>query len=271
MGIFKMTMQVDYTILFNTILGGIITISGSLAIAFIYIRSQNKNRKKERLTEIIRQNYFEQGIGPVMSSLSEYGTITTFALADASISLGRFSTSIEEFKSSLLEISKRPVLQDLISHNYANISKWLPCLHKFGPAVHTSILRTLQLYSSLSMDAISHKVLLRTAKDSSANEVARSLGVMAQIIDMTLSFLEKRFLNLQDYLLMQDIETYTDFLKLFSKEEYGKFLSVMEQYKDGITQLMKAMKSRDNQERANTTRSFSKWLDDNMEPSPLAQ
>ena len=270
----QVAAQIDLSILLNTILGSIITIAGSLAVASLYIWNQNKNQRKRRLNDYIKMNYFEQGINPVVASLSEYGMITVFALADARKCLGRClqfgKTNQEQLKAELEEISRRPILQDLTSHNFTNISKWLPALHKFGSAVHTSILRTLQLYSSLSADAVLYDNLMSSAKDSSADEVIRSLGAIAQIIDMTLSYLQKRFINLQDYVLTQDIKGYGDFLSLISQDKYKKFLSAMEQYKDGITKLMDAFVSPDNQARKDATLTVSKWLTDNMEQNPFA-
>jgi hypothetical protein len=80
---------IDVNVLLNTILGGIVTISGSLAVAGLYIRNQNRNQRRRHLQELVQQTYFEQGVFPIMSALSEYGTNTTFALVDARILLGK--------------------------------------------------------------------------------------------------------------------------------------------------------------------------------------
>ncbi|MGA3190975.1 MAG: hypothetical protein ABSD73_00495 [Candidatus Bathyarchaeia archaeon] len=263
---------IDVNVLLNTILGGIITISGSLAVAGLYIRNQNKNQRKRRLQELIQQTYFEQGILPVLAALSEYGTNTVFALADTRIWLVRcfrLGEGTEVLKTRLEEIAKRPVIVDLTSHNFTNVLKWLPTLQKFGMPLYSSIKRTLQFYSSLVSDATSFSLLEKTIKNSSVEEVARSMGAVAQIIDFTLMYLEKRFTNLRDYFWQQELENYHDFSQVFSDTKYRNFLSVMDQYMKRLTQLMNAMQSEKPEDRPRETLSFSKWLGDNLDNNPL--
>lgn len=264
---------IDVNVLLNTILGGIITISGSLAVAGLYIRNQNKNQIKRRLQELVQQTYFEQGVLPVLGALSEYGTNTVFALADTRIWLIRCfklgEGNVEVLKARLEEITKRPVIVDLTSHNFTDVLKWLPTLQKFGMPLYSSIKRTLQFYSNLVSDATSLTLLVKTIKSSSVEEVARSMGAIAQIIDFTLMYLEKRFTNLRDYFWQQESENYRDFLKVFSDTKYRNFLSVLDQYRQGLTQLMDAMQSEKSEDRARETLSFSKWLVDNLDNNPL--
>lgn len=261
---------IDVNVLLNTILGGIITISGSLAVAALYIRNQNKTQRKRHLREMIQQDYFDQCLNPTLGALSEYGMNTIFALADSSTFLGRYiyyKESPEDLKRKLNEISTRPLLMDLTSHNFTNISKYLPSLQKFGTPIHSAIVRTLQLYSTVATDGTSYIVLKKSSDSASAEEVSRSLGVLAQIIEQTVIYLEKRFINLKDYFLAKEPENYDDFSKVFLEKDYATFLSVIEQYMAGLTKLMDAMKGKG--DRANVSRTFSAWLSDNMENNPL--
>lgn len=264
---------IDVNVLLSTILGGIITISGSLAVAGLYIRNQNKNQRKRRMQELIQQTYFEQGIIPVLGALSEYGTNTVFALADTRLWLVRCfrlgEGNVETLKVKLEEITKRPVIVDLTNHNFTSVLKSLPVLQKFGMPLYSSIKRTLQFYSSLVSDATSLTLLQKTIKSSSVDEVARSMGAIAQIIDLTLMYLERRFTNLRDYFWQQESENYQDFLKVFLDTKYLAFLSVLDQYMNGLTKLMDAMQSEKSEDRPRETLSFSKWLGDNLDNNPL--
>jgi hypothetical protein len=174
-------------------------------------------------------------------------------------------------KARLEEISKRPLIMDLTSHNFANVLKWIPTLQRFGSPLHTSIVRTLQFYSLLASEALSFNILEKSIKNSSVEEVVRSLDALAQIIDMTLTYLEKRFTNLRDYFWQQNLEDYSDFSELFSSPQYGDFLSAMDQFAKGLTKSMDAMVSTNPDDRENATRSFSTWLGTNMEHNPFVK
>lgn len=270
-GTLSVATGIDVNVLLNTILGGTITISGSLAVAALYIRNQNKVQRKRHLREMIQQDYFDQCLNPTLGALSEYGMNTIFALADSGMFLGRYiqlkEGSPEDFKKKLNEISMRPILMDLTSHNFTSISKYLPSLQKFGAQIHAAIVRTLQFYSSVAADGTSYIALKRSSDSSSVEEVSRSLGVLAMIIERTLVYLEKRFINLRDYFLAKELENYDDFIKVFLGKDYATFLSVIEQYMNGLTKLMDAMKGKG--DRANISLTFSTWLSDNMENNPL--
>ena len=266
------TGGIDVNVLLNTILGGVITISGSLAVAALYISNQNKVQRKRHLREMIQRDYFDNCINPTLGALSEYGMNTVFALYDSSVLLGRYvkyrDIPTGELERKLKEISNRPMLMDLISHNFTYISKYRPLLQKFGTPLQSSIIRTLQFYSSVASDGTSYAVLKKSSDSSSLEEVSRSLGVLALIIERTLIYLEKRFINLRDYFSAKELENYNDFSNVFFEKDYAAFLSVIEQYMDGLTKLMDAMKA-EKGDRANVSLTFSQWLADNMESNPL--
>jgi hypothetical protein len=261
----------DVNVILNTLLGGAITIVSSLAVAAVYIRNQNKVQRKRRLREMIQRDYFDKCLNPTLGALSEYGLNTTFALSDSSVALGQYihyKENPEELNKKLKEISSRSLLVDLTTHNFTHISEYLPLMQKFGLPIYTSIIRTLQFYSMIASDGTSYVVLRRSA-DSSLSEVSRSLGVLAQIIERTMIYLEKRFINLKDYLISVDAEDYTEFSKVFSEKEYTTFLSVIDKYIEGLTKLMDALKAESGNERPHSSMEFSKWLSDNMEINVL--
>jgi hypothetical protein len=266
------TTGIDVNVLLNTILGGAITISGSLAVAALYIRNQNKVQRKRNLRETLQRDYFDNCINPTLGALSEYGMNAAFALLDSSMLLGRYvqfkNVTTEELERKLKEISNRPLVMDLTSHNFSNISKYRPLLQKFGTQLQSSIIRSLQFYSSVVDDGTSYTVLKKSSDSSSLQEVSRSLGIIALIIERTLIYLEKRFINLRDYFLAKELENYDDFSKVFLEKDYAAFLSIIEQYMDGLTKLMEALKDPKG-DRANVSLVFSKWLTDNMENNPL--
>lgn len=266
-------MSLDPNVVLSSMLGSLITISGSIAVAVLYIRNQNKSEMKRRLHDRIEETYFEQGLLPMQAALSEYGTTAVFALADARMWVARClihgDGDVKFLGAKLEEIAKRPAVVDLTNHNFTLAMKWFPTLQKFGTAFYTSIKRTFQLYSSLVSDVLSLRHLQRNIKESSVDEVVRSLAAIAQLLDMTLMYLEKRFINLKDYFWQRDLESYENFSKMFLEQKYNGFLSVMDRYKDGLTQLMDALKSPKSEDRKETTLSFSKWLGENMDSNPL--
>jgi hypothetical protein len=266
-------MSLDPTTIISSLLGSLIGMIGAIAVAFLYIGNQNKSEKKKLLHDRIQKTYFEQGVFPIQAALSEYGACTTFALHDARIWVLRCLTKGEEniklLEAKLNEILQRPTVMDVTSHNFSLAMKPLPILHKFGIVLYTSVVRTFQLYSSLLSDALSVGHLQQNIKEAGADEVARSLGAIAQIFDLTMMYLERRFTDLKDYFWLKDLESYDDFLEMFSENKYKTFLSVMEQYKEGVTRLMDAMTSSKSEERKETTLSFSKWLDKNLNYNPL--
>lgn len=262
---------IDINVLLSTILGGIITISGSLAVAAVYIRNQNKVQRKRHLREMIQQDYFNKCLNPTLGALSEYGMNTVFALFDASVLIGRYikhEENPDDLERKLKEVSNRPLLTDLISHNFTHITEYLPMLQKFGTTLYVSVIRTVQFYSSIAADGTSYTVL-KKGPDSSLPEVSRSLGVLAMIVERIMIYLEKRFINLRDFFLTKEIENYDDFSKVFLEEDYSAFLSIIQQYIDGLTKLMDAMKSEKGEDRASASMGFSKWLADNMDNNPL--
>ena len=266
-------MSLDLNVVISSAIGSLIAISGSIAVAILYIRNQNKSEKKKILHERIQENYFDKGILPMQAALSEYGTSAVFAFADARRWMTRCLKDSEggtkALKEKLEEISKRPAIIDLTNHNFSLAMPWFPSLQKFGAPFYVSLKRTFQLYSSILSDVVSLRGLQKSIEESSVDEVARSLGVIAQILDMTVSYLEKRFTNIADYFWQQDLESYEEFSKLFVEEKYKTFLSVMEKYLEGLTRLMDALRSAKSEDRKDATLSFSGWLGENMDYNPL--
>lgn len=265
-------MSLDPNTIVSSIVGGLIAISGSIAVAVLYIKNQNKSENKKRLHKRIQETYFEKGILPMQAALSEYGTCTVFAFADARMWMTRClkdGGGTKLLKDKLEEISKRPAVMDLINHNFSLAMPWFPTLQKFGTPFYTSLKRTFQLYSSILADVVSLKGLQKNIEASSVDEVARSLGVLAKILDMTVMYLEKRFTSLSDCFWQKDVGSYEEFLKIFLEEKYKTFLSVMDKYLEGLTQLMDALRSAKSEDRARATLGFSKWLGENMDYNPL--
>lgn len=266
-------MSFDLNVLLNTIIGGVITISGSLAVAGLYIRNQNKNEKIRRTQQLVQQAYFEQGVLPVLGALSEYGTNTVFALSDTRKGLVRClqhgEGGVEKLRTRLEEIRRRPMIVDLMTHNFTSVLKWLPTVQKLGMPLYSSIKRTLQFYSSLVSDATSVALLERSAETSSVDEVARSMGAIAKIIDLTLMYLEKRFTGLRDYFWKQEFKDYRDFSEALSDTKYHNFLAALDEYLIRLTRLMDAMTSEASEDRGRETLSFSRWLGEHMNLDPL--
>lgn len=266
-------MPLDPSAIISSMIGSLIAILGSIAVAVLYIRNQTKSENKKRLHERIQQTYFDKGILQMQAALSEYGTSTVFAFSDARMWLTRClqhgEGGTELLKDKLEEISKRPAVIDLINHNFSLAMQSFPTLQKFGVTVYVSLKRTFQFYSSILADAVSLRGLQKSIEGASVEEVARSLGVLAQILDMTVMYLEKRFGNVNDYFWQADLESYEEFSQMFLNQKYKAFLTVMDKYLEGLTRLMDSLRSTRSEDRKDATISFSSWLSENMDFNPL--
>lgn len=246
---------------------------GAIAVAILYIRNQNKREKKSRLHERIQKAYFEEGILPIEAAISEYGTSSVFAMADLRIWVARClkfeQGGFKRLEAKIEEISKRPAITDLTSHNFSLAMKWFPTLQKFGAPLYDSIKRTLQLYSRLLSDQLTFEHVQRQLSASSIDEFMRGSAAVAGIVQRTQIYLERRLENLKDYVWQRDYEKYLDFLEITKEQNYKAFLSELNQYLEHLNEWSDALTSKSGEDRKRTSLALSKWLLENIDYNPL--
>jgi len=265
-------MSLDPTTIVSSLLGGLIAISGSITVALLYIRSQNKSDRKRRLHEMIQRRYFEEGVLPIEAALSEYGTSAVFAIVDLRTWVGRclkFGEGKKLLEAKIEEIVKRPTITDITQRNFVLAMKWFPTLQRFGMPLHDSIKRTFQLYSEVLSDILTFRSVQHQVAESSVEEFMRGSSAVGQMIQATEIYLERRLENLKDYVWQKDFENYYDFQKMFQEQKYTNFLSDLKQYFKYLSDWMDALRSEKSEDRKRTSLALSKWLTENTEHNPL--
>lgn len=266
-------MSLDPSTILNSIIGGLIAISGSIAVAALYIRNQNKSEKKRRLHERIQKAYFEEGILPIEAAISEYGTSTVFAMVDLRIWVARclkFKRGGRKLlEAKIEEISKRPAITDLTKHNFSLAMKWFPTLQRFGMPLYNSIKRTFQPYSTFLSDQLTLEHIQRQIADSSIDEFIRGSAAVAEMLQRTQIYLERRLENLKDYVWQRDYEKYLDFLEMTKEQSYQAFLSELNQYIEHLNKWSDALTSKKSEDRKETSLALSKWLSEHVDLNPF--
>lgn len=266
-------MPLDPNTIVSSLLGSLIGMIGAIAVAILYIRSQNKSERKRRLYERIQEAYFENGILHIEAAISEYGTSSVFAMADLRIWVGRCLKfergGLELLEAKIEEISKRPAITDLTTRNFSLAMKWFPTLQKFGMPLYNSIKRTFQLYSRLLSDQLTFEHVQRQLSASSIDEFMHGSAAVAEIVQRTQVYLERRLENLKDYVWQRDYEKYLDFLEIIKEQRYKAFLSEWDQYLEHLSKWSDALTSKKPEDRKGTSRALSKWLLENIDHNPL--
>ena len=221
------------------------------------------------------QAYFEEGIIPIEVAVLEYGTSSVFALADLRIWVAR-CLRFERGGPKLLEakieeISKRPAITDLTTHNFSLAMKWFPTLHKFGMPLYNSVKRTFQLYSNILSDQLTYEHVQRQLSASSIDEFMAGSAAVAEIVRRTQVYLERRLENLRDYVWQRDYEEYHDFSEISKEQSFEAFTSELNQYLKHLNEWSKALTSKKSEDRERASGTLSYWLSKNIDHNPLRQ
>lgn len=172
-------------------------------------------------------------------------------------------------ETKIEEISKRPAITDLTSHNFSLAMKWFPTLQKFGIPLYDSIKRTFQIYSRLLSDQLTFEHLQRQLSASSIDEFMSGSAAVAEILQRTQIYLERRLETLKDYVWQRDYEKYLDFLEITKEQSYKAFLSELNQYLEHLNKWDGALTSKRSEDRKRTSVALSKWLSENIDRNPL--
>ncbi len=265
-------MSLDLNTILSSMLGSLIALVGSITVALLYIRNQNKADNKRRLNESIQETYIEHGILPMQEALTEYGINSVFGINDLRIWAVRtfkFGRNHDVLRNKINEIKNRPTITDLISRKFSYAMGSFSYLRRFGMPVYGSIIRTLQHYSEMLSDILEYEQVCKTVEEAGIDEFGRSCGAVAQMVEMSQLYLQTRLDNLKDYIWENDFENYTEFLNIISEEKYTNFVSDLDQYIKLLTALMDSMKGPNPEFRKEASLAFSKWLGENRDKNPL--
>jgi hypothetical protein len=263
---------IDVNVLLSTILGGVITISGSLAVAAAYIGNQNKSAVKRSVHAIVQEEFFDKGLSLAGVATSSYGTATAFAIIDLRTWMLRCyvlkSVTEDRLKAVLENISKRPDVSDLLDRKLSLAIDSFPVLQKLGMPLAASVGKTLQMFSSMLGDLLNPDIILPQFKNNPSN-IQKSFTSVGNFLGATQGFLSRKLIEIKDYFWCQDYETYLDFLKILQTDRYTRMMDIMEKYQIYVEKSADIFQSPDANERNKLLNEFGKWMDDNIKNNPL--
>ena len=264
-------MAFDFGSFLTSLLGSAVTIVGSIAVAWIYVRNENRKVDKTRVYERIQETFFEKGLHPMESALSAYGFAATYAIMDARTSIARCLAmrveSEETMEEQLREIAKRPLVSDLITKNFSLSMQAISNIQRFGLQVYDSFGRTFQFVSSMLEEVLDLKAIKKNSEQ--IDEFVRSLGALAMFANLIQTYLARRLIDIRDYLWHKEFKSYEQFVKSFDNEKYKRFLASLAIYSDYLSKMDDALRSRDSDARAEISLEFSRWLNENLNSNLL--
>jgi len=257
-------MSTPFESLIIEIVGGSISILGSMLVAKLYIDNQNKREKEKEIHTFITNEYFSNGLFLISNAISEYGLSTVYALNDLRIWSVRcikyMSRNYSFLKENIDSISNRKIIKDLTNRNFGLTSQAFPRIQIFGMPFYNSIKRTLQLYGNLLIDWLSIETIQRELSSSPLEKFEEGLESANKIVQMTEIFLEQKIEQLKDYIWKKEYTTYSQFVKITNEEQYEVFLFQLKQYLWYLKEWMDGLKSPDSKKRAISSFTLSFWL-----------
>jgi hypothetical protein len=231
--------------------------------------SGKKLQEETRVYERI-QTYLDDGLSPITTAVSEYGTGTIFALVDLRKSVVRYRNAPENqsLSKNVDEIQRRKTVTDLTSRDLSLATKWFPKLQRFGSPLYVAVKRTFQVYGDPLADTLHLEHLLSQIND--LEKFASGLAAVSGILQRTEVYLERRLTEIEDYVSKKKFNVYDDFLGMFSEVKYRAFLAEMEEYLRELNAWADALTSPKPTDREITSMSLSKWLYEHIDLTPLS-
>ena len=252
-------LQIAFTsgVVSAVVSGGISYLSGK--------KLQEETRVYERI-----QTYLDDGLSPITTAVSEYGTGTVFALVDLrkSVVRHRIAPEKQSLQKDVDEIKRRKIVTDLISRDLSLATKWFPKLQRFGSPLYAAVKRTLQVYGDLLADTLNMEHLLSQTND--LEKFSSGLAAVSEILQLTEIYLERRFTEIEGYVSKKKFNVYDDFLGMFSEVKYRALLTEIENYLKELDAWANALTSAKSTDRETTSMSLSKWLYEHMDLTPLS-
>ena len=263
---------IDYPTIVNTFIGSSLSILGSVLVALLYIRNQNKLENIKKITEFINNKYIEDGLDPLSVAVSEYGISIGFLILDVRKWATRcFINARNEslFDSEIEKISNRTNIIDLKNRELKLASKYYPNIVSFGSSLQNSIRKTLQMFSTYSMELTDlNSIKEKIMKDP--KETVRSLGDMALLFDMLQRYIVSRLEYLKEYLLRQKLEDINAIFIIDQNEEFKVFQTELKEYISFLDRFVNAfMNVSTPEEREEASLSLSKLVIENIDHDPL--
>lgn len=255
------------------IVGGSISILGSLIVAKLYIDNQNRREKEKDMHNLIINEYFSNGLFVISNAISEYGLGTVHALNDLRIwsirCIKYMSGNYSLLKEKIDGIYKRKISIDLTNRNYGLASQAFPRIQIFGMSLYNSIKRTLQLYGDLLTDWLSIESIKEQSSSSSLDKFEEGLKNANSIVQMTEIFLENKIEQLKEYIFKKKYTTYEEFVQITHENQYEVFLFQINQYISYLQEWMDGLKSKNHKKRAISSFTLSYWLTEQKTINPF--
>lgn len=252
----------DESSIISGLIGSILGIIGSVIVAIIYVRNQNKLEKNKRISEQIQKMYIEQGLLPLQEAVQEYATSSIFALLDYKkyfINLYMKQNNEKKFLDMVNDIKKRPGVKSMIDRQFDSAIDTFPHVRRFGNVVYGVIIRILQNWSDLVRDMMNWENMKPQFSKSDIDEAQRSMDGVVTLIQESQLYILNRLDNLKDYILENDYYSYMDFLKILNTERYKNFIDDLDNYNKLYTKVMDAFTNPDRTKMKEVSLEFNEY------------
>ena len=196
-------MELDLTTVVSGAIGSLIAMAGSIIVAFLYIRNQNKLENIKRINEQIQKTYVEEGILPIQEAITEYALSSIFTILDyrkyMNTTLKRMNNE-DLFLEKIDDLKNRPTIKIMLERQFDSAVDAFPYIRRFGSIVYGSVIRTLQNWSDLVTDILIWSNMKQQIIQAGYEEIDRSLGSVGAFIQESQMYLLRRFDNLKDYI-----------------------------------------------------------------------
>jgi hypothetical protein len=270
----------DWSVFVSSLVASMVTITGSLAVAWLYIRNENKKFTLNLINKKVQDTFFRDGIQPIESALVSYGLTTAFSIMDVQRNITNCfiqkKMSQNDLEARLKEIGSRDLVADLVSRNFRLSMNAIPNIQRFGSEIFNAVGQTFQFYSDLLQQVLDTRVIeehvARAKNKEDLDDFIRSLLALASFANLTQGFIGKRLESIRDYVWKSNFKDYVQFENLFKDDKYTKFSSAFVTYVKYLNDFTDSLNGRTNaKDRGEISKEFSKWLQDERDKNILAK
>ena len=138
-------------IVISAIVASFVTLIGSFGVELWRHRKEQQREQNEKIERI----YIHEGLEPIISDLSRYGTAIITTIDYVRRNLEAHSDDLPQF---LDRLSRRETIRDLISFNYKLASKALPKLFIFGRnrEIFNAVINGFYTWSLFAQDLVDY-------------------------------------------------------------------------------------------------------------------
>jgi hypothetical protein len=232
--------------------------------SYVSYKATRRLSEEERVHARIRETYLLEGLYPVESALSNYGTALVTALLD----LHRDMTHImgksdvqNRIVPILAKIRARENMADLINRDYRLAAQAFPRLQIFGMELYSAVKNTLYQYSRWASDTTDFDLLMDQTKDREG--FLEGMQAVAGILQQIEVYLESTVRQIDEHVWGEECRSYSDFSKLMSDPTMKDLQARLRSFQE---KLRAWSSSQTTEKRKETSLELSKWLSQQLQP-----